>query len=405
MAFSFQRRYVEATERQMRAFYETLSEKDGRRYAAVEAAKLGHGGIEYVAGVLGCSRRTIERAKRELEKLPDDEAKDRIRRKGAGRKKATKTEPELESNLFSVLRHRTAGDPMRMDVMWTDLSLRQISDELACLGTPLSPPIIKEWLHDHGIGKRKIIKVIPGGQSPDRNAQFEYIGGLREEYAQAGNPIFSIDSKSKEHLGNLYRNGRVYCQAPFEAFDHDFPSWADGRVITHGIFDMLRNHGHLNLGLSYDTSEFACDSFRWFWLRIGRYHYPNATSILWLCDGGGSNSCRQYLFKQDLQRLVNEIGIEIRVAHYPAYCSKFNPIERRFFPHVTRACEGVLFDTLGTVVELMRKTATRTGLTTTVHVIKRAYEKGRKVADDFKQNMQLAFDSFLPRWNYKAVPQ
>ena len=222
---------------------------------------------------------------------------------------------------------------------------------------------------------------------------------------QAGNPLFSIDSKKKEHLGHLYRNGRVYCQAPFEAFDHDFPSWGEGKIVPHGIFDLVRNHGHLNLGLSSDTSAFACDSFRWFWQRIGRYHYPHATSILWLCDAGGSNSCRQYLFKQDLQRLVNEIGIEIRVAHYPTYCSKFNPIERRFFPHVTRACEGGLFNDLDTVVELMRKTATKTGLTTTVHVIKRAYEKGRKVAEEFKQNMTLVFDSFLPQWNYRAIPQ
>jgi len=405
MAFSLQRPYDETTERQMRGFYETLSEKDRRRYAAVEAARLGHGGIEYVAGVVGCSRRTIERAQEELERLPEDEAQDRIRRKGAGRKKATEAEPEVERHLCAILQHRTAGDPLRADVRWTDLSLGQMSDALARLGTPLSPPVIKQWLRAHDIGKRKIIKVLPGGQTPDRNAQFEYIDGLREEYIQAGNPLFSIDSKKKEHLGQLYRNGRVYCQAPFEAFDHDFPSWAEGKIVPHGIFDLVRNHGHLNVGVSSDTSEFACDSFRWFWQRIGRYHYPHAASILWLCDAGGSNSCRQYLFKQDLQRLVNKIGVEIRVAHYPAYCSKFNPIERRFFPHVTRACEGVLFNTLDTGVELMRKTTTKTGLTTTVHVIKRTYEKGRKVAEEFKQNMTLVFDSFLPKWNYKAIPQ
>ena len=401
MAFSFQRPYDEVTERQIRAFYETLSEKDRRRYAAVEAARLGHGGIEYVADVVGCSRRTIERAKEELERLPEDDAKDRIRRAGAGRKKATEAAPAVERNRCSILQHRTAGDPLQVDVLWTDLSLRQMAD---ALGTPLSPPVIKQWLRDHAIGKRKIIKVLAGGQTPDRNAQFEYIDGLREAYVQAGNPLFSIDSKKKEHLGHLYRNGRVYCQAPFEAFDHDFPSWGEGKIVPHGIFDLVRNHGHLNLGLSSDTSAFACDSFRWFWQRIGRYHYPHATSILWLCDAGGSNSCRQYLFKQDLQRLVNELGIEIRVAHYPTYCSKFNPIERRFFPHVTRACEGVLFNDLDTVVELMRKTATKTGLTTTVHVIKRAYEKGRKVAEEFKQNMTLVFDSFLPQWNYRAIP-
>jgi len=294
---------------------------------------------------------------------------------------------------------------MQPEVLWTDLSLAQIAQELAGRGTPLSPPSVKQWLDDHDFAKRKIAKTLPGGASPDRNTQFEYIAELREQYRETGNPVFSIDTKKKEHLGLLYRDGRVYCQEAFRAFDHDFPSWATGVVIPHGIWDPVRNHGHVNLGLSHDTSEFACESFRWFWNRSGRWRYPEATSILWLCDAGGSNSYRQHLFKQDLQRLVDDIGVEVRVAHYPSYCSKFNPIERRFFPHVTRACQGVLFDTLETVVHLMRKTSTKTGLTVTVHVMKKIYETGRKVAQDFKDHMPILFDSVLPKWNYRAVPQ
>ena len=110
------------------------------------------------------------------------------------------------------------------------------------------------------------------------------------------------------------------------------------------------------------------------------------------------------LFKQDLQDLVNDLGVEIRVAHYPSYCSKYNPIERRFFPHITRACQGMLFDTLQTAVTQMRKASTATGLKTTVNVIHRAYELGRKVAKDFKSNMTLLFDDLLPAWNYLALP-
>ena len=123
-----------------------------------------------------------------------------------------------------------------------------------------------------------------------------------------------------------------------------------------------------------------------------------------MCDGGGSNSATHHLFKEDLQALVDDLGIEIRVAHYPSYCSKYNPIERRLFPHVTRACQGMLFDTLDTVVRLMRKTATATGLRTTVNVIRRTYEIGRKVAEDFKETTTIRFDKILPKWNYRAVP-
>jgi hypothetical protein len=291
---------------------------------------------------------------------------------------------------------RTAGDPDEPDVLWTDLSPRQIADAATALGTPVSPPVVQDWMEEHKLARHQMEKTLEGGQSPDRDTQFQRIAALKAEYLAAGNPVFSVDTKAKEHLGQLFRKGRV---------DHDFPSWATGVIIPHGIYDLARNRGHLNIGLSHDTSQFACDSFRWYWNRIGQRCYPDATSILWLCDGGGSNSAAQYLFKQDLQNLVNDLGIDIRVAHYPSYCSKYNPIERRFFPHVARACRGLLFDTLDTVVRLMRKASTTTGLRTTVHVIRRTYETGRQVAENFKTTMTLIFDDLVPKWNYVATPQ
>ena len=320
-------------------------------------------------------------------------------------KKKIESEPELEQNLKSVLEVRTAGDPDEKDVLWTDLSPRQIADVVTNMGTPVSPPVVQDWMEGQKLARHKIGKVLGGGHSPDRDTQFRRIDALKTEYLAAGNPVFSLDTKAKEHLGQLFREGRVWTQRAFQAFDHDFPSWATGVIIPHGIYDLVRNRGHLNIGLSHDTSQFACDSFRWYWNRIGQRCYPDATSILLLCDGGGSNSAAQYLFKQDLQDLVNDLGIEIRVAHYPSYCSKFNPIERRFFPHVARACQGMLFDTLDTVVRLMRKASTTTGLQTTVNVIRRVYETGRKIADNFKAAMTILFDDLLPKWNYVAKPQ
>ena len=279
-----------------------------------------------------------------------------------------------------------------------------MAQQVTNLGTPVSPPVVKGWLQDQGLALRQIEKVIAGGESPDRDAQFQNIATLKSEYLAADNPVFSVDTKAKEHLGQLYRKGRVWTQQAFRAFDHDFPSWATGVIVPHGIYDLARQRGHINIGLSHDTSQFACDSFRWYWNRIGRQCYPNATSILWLCDCGGSNSAAQYLFKHDLQELVNDIGVEIRIAHYPSYCSKYNPIEHRFFPHVGRACQGLLFDTLETVVRLMRRASTTTGLKTTVNVIRGAYETGRKVADEFKSSLPILFDKILPKWNYRAVP-
>jgi len=138
---------------------------------------------------------------------------------------------------------------------------------------------------------------------------------------------------------------------------------------------------------------------------MGTRCYPEATSILWLCDCGGSNAANQYLFKHDLQELADQLGVEIRVAHYPSYCSKYNLIERRLFPHITRACQGMLFDTLDTVITLMRKASTSTGLRTTVNVIRRQYATGRKATAQMKQNLRIVFDNLLPKWNYRAIPQ
>ena len=300
---------------------------------------------------------------------------------------------------------RTAGDPDETEFLATDFSPTFIAAEVGEMGTPISPHVVRDWLTEQGLALHKMIKDIAGGTSPFRNTQFENIDTFKCQYFDAGNPVFSIDTKAKERLGQLYRAGRVWTQQAFRAFDHDFPSWATGLVIPHGFYDLARNFGHINIGLSHDTSQFACDSFRWYWNRIGKRCYPDATSILWLCDSGGSNGANLNIFKEDLQSLVDDIGIEIRVAHYPSYCSKYNPIERRFFPHVGRACQGKLFDTLDTVVELMRRTATSTGLSATVNVIRRAYDTGRKVAKHFKANMSIVFDDLLPKWNYCAIPQ
>jgi hypothetical protein len=298
----------------------------------------------------------------------------------------------------------TAGDPEEAFVC-TDFSPAQLAEQVGDLGTPVSAHLVRTWLAQEGWALHEIAKEIAGGQSPDREEQFQRIATVKADYLAAGNPVFSMDTKAKEHLGFLYRAGRVWPQRPFRAFDHDFPSWAAGVVIPHGSDDLARNRGHLNLGLSHDTSEFACDSLRWYWRRIGQRCYPHATSILRLCDCGGSNAARQSLFKQDLQALVNDLGGEIRVAHYPSYCSKYNPIARRFFPHGSRACQGLLFDSLETVGHLMRKASTTTGLTTTVNVIRRVYQTGRQVAAALKTALPLVFDARLPKWNYRVIPQ
>ena len=175
--------------------------------------------------------------------------------------------------------------------------------------------------------RKKTMKSVEG-----RNEQFENILELSDRYIAAGQPVISIDTKKKEYIGNFYREGHIYTTGEIMTLDRDFNSYAQGVIIPHGIYDLALNKGFINMGASRYTSEFACDSLCNWWYCYGQYDYSNATSLLIRCDGGGSNGSRHYIFKQDLQALVNEIGIEIRVAHYPPYCSKFNTIEHRLFP-------------------------------------------------------------------------
>jgi Rhodopirellula transposase DDE domain len=205
-------------------------------------------------------------------------------------------------------------------------------------------------------------------------------------------------------IGNFYRDGKLYTQETVLTFDHDFPSLSEGVVIPYGIYDLKYNHGYVALGISHDTSEFACDSIRQWWWNCGCLTYAHATSLLLLCDGGGSNSSRTYLFKADLEKVSQEIGIEIRVAHYPPYTSKYNPIEHRLFPHLTRACQGVIFSSVELVRDLMSKTTTKTGLEVEVTILDCLYETGRKVAANFKEQMRIIFDNKLPQWNYRVLP-
>jgi hypothetical protein len=398
--------YDVSIEREMQKFYHSLSEKDKRRYAGIEAMKLRHGGRVYISRVFRCDRKTVTKGINELKELAENIGYEKhIRKPGAGRKRYNITHHNIGYQFLDVLKNYTAGDPMREEILWTNLTHSEIVELLAREHSQrVSTTVIRQLLKSHNYRRRKAQKKETMKQVPNRNEQFENIIKLTAEYNAAGNPIISMDTKKKEDIGNFYRDGHLYTQEELHTFDHDFSSFAKGVIIPHGIYDKKHNTGYINLGTSKDTGQFACDSLRIWWYNHGRYDYPQATSILILCDGGGSNSSRHYLFKEDLQKLVNEIGIEIRIAHYPPYTSKYNPIEHRLFPHVTRACQGVIFENVQLVKKLIEKTKTSKGLKVTVQVIDKVYETGRKVADDFKENMQIVFDKYLPQWNYRAVP-
>ena len=290
-----------------------MNEKDRRLYAGYEALRFGHGGRIYIAKVLECSRNTVSKGACEVSNLPGREVdqqihenKQRVRKPGGGRKTIeVSLGTDLDDKFLEVCCSHTAGNPMDEKVRWTNLTLGEIVKALLDdHNIMVSKSVIRKLLKKHNYCRRKAQKKITMKKEiKNRNEQFENIERLKAKYKVYFNPVISQDSKKKENLGNFYRDGHLYTLEELKTYDHDYKSFAKGVIIPHSIYDVELNIGYIQLGISYDTSEFACDSFRHWWYTHGSQHYPNATSILVLCDGGGSNSSRHHLFKQDLQVL------------------------------------------------------------------------------------------------------
>ncbi len=280
--------YPRDVEQTMRSFYRSLRENDRRRYAAVEAAKLGHGGIEYIAEVLGIDPKTIRHGRRDLDDLPE-RPEPRVRKAGGGRKRLLDDDPQIDDDFQRVLVEHTAGSPTEESLIWTDLTKTEIVDLMQECGSYVSVHIVDQLLDRHGFHERKALRMRPLARHPDRDAQFETIARLKRESLDSADPILSMDLKSRELLGDFFRSGTLWTRETIRVFDHDFAEFAQGVVLPHGIYDLKLNRGYIHLGTSHDTSEFACDSLKDWWERFGRTAYPAAHSILLLCDGGGSN--------------------------------------------------------------------------------------------------------------------
>ena len=203
----------------------------------------------------------------------------------------------------------------------------------------------------------------------------------------------------------MYREGQLYCLESEVVYDHDYAYLSEGSVVPHGIYDLKYNDAMINIGMSADTAEFSCDSIKTWWDQIGRERYSGATSLLILVDSGGSNSYRHHIFKESLQRLSSDIEIEIRIAHYPPYASKWNPIEHRLFPHVTHSMSGVVLKSYECVKELVENTETKNGLNVVANIFSKIYEKGKKASDDIYEKGTIFFDNVLGDLNYKIKPE
>jgi hypothetical protein len=402
--------YGEDHEQLMRVFFRSLPEDHRRRYAAVEADKIGFGGISYVAEVLGLSRGTIYQGLRELAQMVEADdpqrpsGEGRIRRPGAGRPKETARQPGLEQAAEQVLEAHSAGSPTDAKVKWTDLKPLSLAGELTHRGFAVCRNTAAALLEAAGFKKRKLRKaLITGHVDPgERNEQFEHIAALRESYHDRGLPVFGVDTKKKELLGLLHRPGESYSTGEQVVFDHDYRHLATGIAIPHGIYDHYEQVGFITLGTSHETGEFITDALARGWHWYGRFRYPQAQEILLTFAAGGANSVHSPRFREDLLNLSARLGLRLRIAHYPPYTSKWHPIEHRLFSQVELALRGIIPDSMETVRDAIQRTTTQTGLTVKTYILDKLYPLGRQCSKAFRDitDQYILHHDFLGKWNY-----
>lgn len=298
----------------------------------------------------------------------------------------------------------TGGDPMTQD-KFVRRSLRQLSDELAALGHEVCPTTVAGLLRGLGYNLRVNRKRITGPYHPDRDRQFGHIEATVEAFRREGLPILSVDTKKKELVGNFANGGAAWVEEPLEVNAHDFVSDALCRAVPYGLFDLLANKGHVVVGTSADTPDFAADAVARWWLRYGCKRYRGAGKLLLLADSGGSNGCRPRLWKRRLQGLADWYGLEVTVCHYPRGASKWNPVEHRLFSQVSRNWAGVPLRTPGLMLALLRGTGTARGLEVTAEWWENKYRKGVVVRDAEMAALNIEHQSTCPKWNYTIKPR
>ncbi|MDI6782297.1 MAG: ISAzo13 family transposase [bacterium] len=386
-----------------------LDERRIRLWGAAKAKAYNclhnHGGVMAVHKATGISRPRIYLGLKEItseERLD----KSRIRMKGGGRKKVTQKQPTLLKALECLVEPLTRGNP-ESPLRWTCKSTYKLRDELVAKGYQISQPKVGELLSELGYSLQSNRKTDEGGKHPDRNAQFEKINETVKSFQEQGLPSISVDTKKKENIGNYANKGKEYHKKgqPEEVNVYDFINKELGKVAPYGIYDLFKNEGFVNVGISSDTAEFAVNSIRSWWDEMGKAEYPNATQLLITADCGGSNGYKVRLWKTELQEFADETGMIINVCHFPPGTSKWNKIEHRMFCCISQNWRGKPLITRETVVNLIGNTKTKTGLKIKAKLDENIYEKGRKITDKELESICIEKSDFHGEWNYKIKPK
>ena len=382
-----------------------LDERQRRIYLAAEAQSIGWGGKTKIAQLSFVTRRTIAKGEAESYIAEVDVKKKRIRKKGGGRKKVIEHQPEILKAIEDIVSPHTMGNPMN-PLMWTSKSIRKIAAELFVLDYKVCHEVVRQCLKDLGYSLQVNKKTKEGGGSPDRDAQFEHINKMSKKFAESNDPVISVDCKKKELIGEYKNNGQEWTQVknPTEVNVYDFIDKTNGKASPYGVYDIQNNRGWVNIGISSDTATFAVSTIRDWWEQEGKLMYSTSSRLYINADGGGSNGSRNNLWKAELQRFSNDIGLDIYVSHFPPGTSKWNKIEHRLFSYISKNWRAKPLTSLLVIVNLIGATTTTKGLKVTANLDEKTYLTGIKISDEEKQNLNIERNDFHGEWNYTISP-
>ncbi len=393
---------LQVVRQKYRMLRHSLTERSRRLWAAAEARALGHGGASLVTRATGISRSTIVRGMRET---GGEAGPGRIRRPGGGRKSATAIDPSLSAALERLVEPVSRGDP-ESPLRWSIKSTRLLSKELVADGHQASDWLVRRLLYDLGYSLQANRKTKEGARHPDRDTQFRHINARVVRQLRLRHPAISVDTKKKELVGDFKNAGREWRPRgnPQPVRVHDFIDPEKGKAIPYGVYDLALNRGWVSVGIDHDTAAFAVQTIQRWWRELGAKAYPRATSLLIVADSGGSNGSRVRLWKWELQRLADATRLTVHVSHLPPGTSKWNKIEHRLFSFITQNWRGQPLLTHATIVKLIARTRTSTGLKVRCILDRRRYPKEVKVTDAQMATLSLKPDSFHGDWNYTIRP-
>ena len=331
--------------------------------------------------------------------------KGRVRVRGGVRKRLASADATPLAGLDALVEPTTRGDPQSA-LRWTCKSTTRLAQELNQQGPQVSQRTICDLLAQMHFSLQAVRKTREGAQNSDRDAQFRYIAAMVAQYQRQRQPVISVDTKKKELIGDFKNAGREWQPAgqPEEARTHDFIDKELGKVAPYGVYDVSANRGWVSVGIDHDTSEFAVQSIRRWWLEMGRPMYARARRLLITADCGGSNGYRVRLWRLQLQHLADELGLTVQVCHFPPGTSKWNKIEHRMFCHITNNWRGRPLLSRQIVVNLIGSVTTQSGLRIRAELDQNTYEAGIKVTDEELAAVSIERDEFHGEWNYRIKP-